>query len=264
MDKKQNEILSRIISDKTSGSSELLLKLNKFLLSNINDKDLIIGSLSLAGSKLSHFAVIKNYLNELKKLFRSDNNKAIFEFLNNYLDEENIKIKYIFSKIYRKLSSAKTILTISKSGTLLNVFKLWSKKKKDLNIIITESRPANEGKLMAKELLKIGFKVQVITDAMSGIFIPKVDAVIIGADVVLNNGNVINKTGSLALALFCKHFNKPFYVLAAKSKFVNKKRHKILKESPDRIWKYVHTNLTKTNIPFEEIDRDLITEIISA
>ena len=116
---------------------------------------------------------------------------------------------------------------------------------------------------MAKELLKCGIKVDMITDAMAGIFVPKVDAVIVGADVVLNNGNVVNKTGSLALALLCKHYKKPLYVLTAKSKFVNKKRHKLSKESSDRIWKYVHPNLTTTNIPFEEIDRRLITEIIS-
>ncbi len=116
---------------------------------------------------------------------------------------------------------------------------------------------------MAKELLKCGIKVDMITDAMAGIFVPKADAVIIGADVVLNNLNVINKTGSLALALLCKHYKKPYYVLAGKSKFVNKKRHETIEESYDKIWKYVHPNLTTTNIPFEEIDKRLITEIIS-
>ena len=116
---------------------------------------------------------------------------------------------------------------------------------------------------MAKELLKNGLKVEMITDAMTGIFVPKADAVIVGADVVLNNGNVINKTGSLALSLFCKHYKKPFYVLATKSKFVSKKRHEMSKENSDNIWKYIHPNLTTTNIPFEEIDKGLITKIIS-
>ena len=263
MNKKLKEILDKIISDKTSGSSEIITKLNKFLLSNIKEKKLIIESLSVASIKLSHFAVIKNYVNELNRLIVSDNNERVIEYLRNYENVENIIINKIFTKIYKKLSSAKTILTISKSGTLLNVIKLWHKKKKDLNIVITESRPANEGKLMAKELLKCGIKVDMITDAMAGIFVPKADAVIIGADVVLNNGNVVNKAGSLGLALLCKHYKKPFYVLSAKSKFANKKTHKISKESSDRIWKYDHPNLTTTNIPFEEIDRKLITEIIS-
>ena len=146
---------------------------------------------------------------------------------------------------------------------MINVFKLWHKKRSNLNIIITESRPANEGKLMAKELLKCDIKVNMITDAMAGIFVPKADAVIIGADAMLNNGNVTNKAGSLSLALLCRHFRIPFYVLTAKSKFVNKKQYIIKEEKPDKVWKYIDPNLTTTNIPFEEIDKRLITEIIS-
>jgi len=263
MKKRQKEILDRIISDKTSGSSEILTTLNKFLLSNITDKDLITESLYAAKEKLSHFAVIKNYINDLNKLEASDNYEFFIQYLRNYEEEEKLKIKKIFINIYKKLPSAKTILTISKSGTLIDVFKLWHKKRKNLKIILTESRPANEGKLMAKELLKCGLKVEMITDAMAGIFVPKADAVIIGADAVLKNGNVINKTGSLSLALLCKHFNKPFYVVATKSKFLNKKQYRINEESPDKVWKYSHPNLTTINIPFEEINRGFITEIIS-
>jgi len=263
MKKKQKEILDKIISDRTSGSSEILTKLNKFLLSNIKEKGLIIESLSAVSIKLSHFAVIINYIDELNMLLASDSYERFTEYLRNNEEEGKLIIKEVFTKIYKKLPSAKIILTISKSGTLVNVFKFWHKKKTNLKIIITESRPANEGKLMAKELLMCGLKVEMITDVMAGIFVPKADAVIVGADVVLYNGNVINKTGSLTLALLCKHYKKPFYVLASKSKFVNKKQHKIHEESSDNIWKYVHPNLTTTNIPFEEIDRRFITEIIS-
>jgi len=263
MNKKQNKILDRIISDRTSGSSEILTKLNKFLLSNIKEKELIIESLSAASTKLSHFAVIQNYINELNLLLSIDRYERFTEYLRNSEDEEKLKFKEIFSKIYKKLAAAKTILTISKSGTLINVIKLWHKKSMNIKIIITESRPGNEGKLMAKELLRNGLQVEMISDSMAGIFVPKTDAVIVGADALLNNGNVINKTGSLTLALLCKHYKKPFYVLAAKSKFVNKKRYKINEEDSENIWKYVHPNLTTTNIPFEEIDRRFITEIIS-
>jgi len=263
MNKKQKEILAKIISDKTSGSSEILTNLNKFLLSNIKDKGLITESISAVSPKLPHFAIIGNYINELNLLLASAKFESVTEYLRNFKDDDKLIINKIFAKIYTKLPSAKTILTISKSGTLLNVLKLWHKNRTNLKIIITESRPANEGKLMAKELLKCGIKVDMITDAMAGIFVPKADAVLVGADAVLNNGNVINKTGSVALALLCIHYRIPFYVLAAKSKFVNKKRYKISEERSDNIWKYVHPNLKTINIPFEEIDKGLITEIIS-
>ena len=263
MNKKRKEILNKILSDKTSGSSEILTNLNKFLLSNINNKGLITESISAVSTELSHFAIIDNYINELNILLTSANYEKLTEYLRKFEDDEKLVIKEIFTNIYKKLPSAKTILTISKSGTLINVLKLWHKNRTNLKIIITEARPAYEGKLMAKELLKCGIKVDMITDAMAGIFVPKTDAVIVGADAVLNNGNVINKTGSLALALLCKHYKIPFYVLSAKSKFVNKKRFKIIEESSDKIWKYVHPNLRTINIPFEEIEKELITEIIS-
>ncbi len=259
----QREILKNILSNKTSGSSEILSMLNTFLLSNRSNRKLIQDSVLMVQSKLSHFAVINNYLNKISEILKLKNTDLLEQYLINFKSEENLQFKIIFDKIFNKLQSAKSILTISRSGTLINVFKLWHKRNRNLKLIITESRPASEGKLMAKELLKTGLKIELITEAMSGIFIPKSDAVIIGADAVLKNGNVINKSGSLSLAVLCKYYKKPFYVLTTKSKFVNRNRYKIIEELPDTVWKFSHPNLRTINIPFEEIDRKLITEIIS-
>ena len=88
MNKKQKEILNKILSDRTSGSSEILTKFNKFLLSNIQDKVLIIESLSSAGTRLSHFAAIKNYVDELNMSFSSDGYERLTEYLKNYKKEE--------------------------------------------------------------------------------------------------------------------------------------------------------------------------------
>ncbi len=259
----QREILKNILSNKTSGSSEILSMLNNYFLSNISNRKLFNNSILMVQSKLSHFAAIDNYLNKLSGILKLKKADLLEEYLVNFKFEGNSQFKIIFDKIFNKLPSAKSILTISKSGTLINIFKMWHKRKSNLKLTITESRPANEGKLMAKELLKTGLKVELITEAMSGIFIPKTDAVIIGADAVLKNGNVINKSGSLSLAVLCKYYKKPFYVLTTKSKFVNRNSYKTSEESPDLIWKFAHPNLRAINIPFEEIYKKLITEIIS-
>lgn len=263
MNSKQREILTKILSNKTSGSSEILSMLNTYLLHNISNRKLFHDTIRMVQSKFSHFAAINNYLNKLTGMLELKNGDLLEEYLINFKTEENLQFKIIFDNIFNKLPSAKSILTISKSGTLINIFKLWHKRKSNLKLIITESRPANEGKLMVKELLKTGLKIELITEAMSGIFIPKSDAVIIGADAVLKNGNVINKSGSLFLAVLCKYYKKPFYVLTTKSKFVNRNRYKISEELSDTVWKFAHPNLRTINIPFEEIDRKLITEIIS-
>ena len=82
--------------------------------------------------------------------------------IRSYYEFENI-----FRNLLKEMPKAKDILTMSRSATLIRVFKLWKKQKRNLNLIIAESRPANEGKSMAKELLNAGIKVELITDAMT-------------------------------------------------------------------------------------------------
>ena len=45
----------------------------------------------------------------------------------------------------------------------------------------------NEGKLFAKELLNLGIKVEFISDAMTALYVPQVDAALVGADEILKN-----------------------------------------------------------------------------
>jgi translation initiation factor 2B subunit (eIF-2B alpha/beta/delta family) len=98
---------------------------------------------------------------------------------------------------------------------------------------------------------------------MVSLFIHKADAVIIGADKILRNGNVINKVGSLATAILCKYYKKPFYVIATRNKFTNEKRLKSGEKDYKEIWNFTHPKLKITNIYFEEIDRRLIIKIIT-
>lgn len=263
MNKTQRKTLNRILSDNTSGSTEILHSLNKFLLKNGSDKKLISTSVSEAKRILEKFAAVTNYLNEIKKILKNQDYANLKKYLSEFESSEKLKNEKIFNKIYNKIPNTNSILTISKSGTLLNVFKLWHKKKRSLKIVVLESRPAKEGKFMAKELLKTGIKVEFITDAMAALLIPTVDVVIIGADQILKNRNVVNKTGSLSLALFCKYFSKPIYVLADKSKCTNRINYRGESDSSESVWKYIHPKLKINNILFEEIKNSLITEIIT-
>ena len=263
MNKKQKEILNKILSDRTSGSYEILLKLNKLILSEKNDKKFIYETIAKSKTKLSHFAAINDYFDKIENLLKKENLNDLHNYLTGIASSESLKFDIILKKISKKLLGANLILTISKSGTLINIFKMWHEKNKNLKLVICESRPSNEGKLMAKELLNAGIKVTMITDAMAGIFLPKIDAVLTGADAILKNGNVINKVGSMSLALLCKHFKKPFYVITTRSKYVKNNKLRINGDLPDPVWKFRHKNLTTTNILFEEVDKNLITEIIT-
>ena len=254
--------LKKILNDKLHGSSELAAKLNDYLFSIRNNPAQIKTSITLAQKKLGHFEIINSYLKELDRILREKNKTELINFLTNYSKKEDKKIESIFSKIYPVVKYIECVITLSRSKTVIEVLKLWYKKNKKLKVVICESRPKYEGRLMALDLVKAGIKVELITDAMMGIHVPKIDAAVIGTDSVLKNGNVINKVGSKALALFCREYKKPFYVVTTRSKYSNKNIFISKKENPKEVWDK-HKNLKVSNIYFEEIEKKFITKIFT-
>jgi translation initiation factor eIF-2B subunit delta len=223
----------------------------------------IIKAVKLAKAKLGHFEAINTYLTKLESILMKEDKKALMNFLSEHSKQEADKIEIIFNKIYPYLKNLQSVITLSRSGTVLEILKLWHKKNKKIKVVICESRPMLEGRLMATELTAKGIKVELITDAMMSIFINKVEAAIIGADAVLKNGNVVNKSGSKALAVLCNEVNKPFYVVTSKSKFSKKIIFKPRKENPKEILDKKIKYLSVSNIYFEEIVKKLITKIFT-
>ena len=259
----QRNKLNTILTDKISGSSEIVDKINTFFRANINHLEIIKESVPILIKHLSHFAAVNTYLKQIKKIIKLDDQQMINDFLTSFADAEKNQFEILFDKLYKKTKQINSIITISKSGTLKEVLKLWKQKNKNLKVVICESRPANEGKLFAKELLKFGIKVELISDAMTALYVPQVDAALIGADEILKNENVINKVGSKALALLCKENKKSFYVVTTKSKFSRRTKFSAKKADPSKLWNYKSEGLTVSNIYFEEIEKKLITKIIT-
>ncbi len=261
MNQKQRTALNKILNDKTSGSSELLFKINQLLFDSLPDINTINEIVRKINKELSHFTILDNYFRELKRVLNKNDKKLLEKFIISNSNDHD-KYKIIAGKFQKAIQRYKNIITISRSGTFLNVITLADTKRK-IEITVLESRPENEGRLTAKELLIKGFKVKVITDAMMAFAVKNTDAVIVGADSILKNGNVVNKSGSLPLAILCKKYRKPFYVVATKLKFTSKRYFKPVKEKPEVIWDYKNRKLTVENFPFEEIDKSLITSIIT-
>jgi len=93
--------------------------------------------------------------------------------------------------------------------------------------------------------------------------LPEADAAIIGTDVILKNGNVVNKVGSKSLALLCKEFNKPFYVVSTRSKKSTRINFKQIEENPDEIWNKKMKHLSTLNIYFEVVEKKYISRIFT-
>jgi translation initiation factor 2B subunit (eIF-2B alpha/beta/delta family) len=263
MTKIQNSRLKDIFNNKTLGSSELVQQLNQYFLSNINNMSGFGEIVDLIKKKLGHFKIVNSYLKELEHKIKKGDDLELIKFLQNYTQSESNKTDIIFKKIYPYLKDKNKVLTLSRSGTVLDILKLWKQENKKLEVIVCESRPKYEGSFMAKDLAKFGIRVKLITDAMMGLIVPKIDVAIIGADIILNNGNAVNKVGSAPLALLCREYKKPFYVVSTKSKKSRKKIFKPKQENPEEILKNKIKNLSASNIYFEEIDRKFITKIIT-
>ena len=108
------------------------------------------------------------------------------------------------------LGPGRTVLTHSLSSTVVETCRLL--KDAGLRMIITESRPLEEGRQLAERLAAWNAPTTYITDAQMGLFVAQADAVLVGADSVLADGTVINKAGTYPLALAARDQGVPFYV----------------------------------------------------
>ena len=102
-------------------------------------------------------------------------------------------------------------------GTALGVIRSIKSKLGDINVFATETRPLLQGaRLTAWELTKDDIQVTLITDSMCGALMQtrEIDAVIVGADRITANGDVVNKIGTYTVSVLAKENSIPFYVAA--------------------------------------------------
>ncbi len=253
------EELAEILKDNTSGSKELLLKLNNYFLSfpNTITPDLLLK----LRKEFNQFSTIENYIEKLHSLVISG--ESPIEFLKEINYRESKLPEILISKLKPYLEGKRKIITLSNSKTLTDVFLLMKERNFDFEITVSESRPANEGLVMAQKLADAGIKVTLITDAMLGTATKSADIGIIGADKILKDNSVVNKTGSFTLAVVLKYLSKPLIVLADKSKISNETSFTPKLYPPEEITKIQKSMMYVTNYYFERVDETLITTILT-
>ena len=106
-------------------------------------------------------------------------------------------------------------------GTALGVVRAAWEQGKKIKVIADETRPLLQGaRLTAYELKRDGIPVTIATDNMVGYLMQNgmVNKVVVGADRIVQDA-VVNKIGTLTVAIIAKEYNIPFYVAAPKSTF---------------------------------------------
>lgn len=105
-------------------------------------------------------------------------------------------------------------------GTALGIIFTAKQQGKDVFVYAEETRPLLQGsRLTVYELEENEIEHELVIDSMGANLMKEqmVDCVIVGADRIAPNGDVVNKVGSYSLAVNCAYHKIPFYVAAPSS-----------------------------------------------
>ena len=157
-----------------------------------------------------------------------------------------------------------TIMTHSASATVLRAFLTARQTGKQFEVICTESRPMREGVKLAESLSRAGIPVKLIVDAATFSQLAEVQLIFVGADSVSPAG-LVNKSGTLGLALAAAMQNVDLYALCGSEKFLPqdyslppeplKNPHEILAEPVE--------NVTVLNYYFDQTPLNYLHGLIS-
>ena len=117
------------------------------------------------------------------------------------------------------IASGDTIMTHSYSSTVIEALKKAFTRYGNIEVIATRSGPGRTGERIAQQLGLYGIPVTFIDDTAVGLYISKVNKVLVGADRICADGKIINGIGTYQLALAAERASLPFYVLCETLKF---------------------------------------------
>ncbi len=166
------------------------------------------------GSELND--LVENFATEqMKKLY--DDNLAMAK-----LAATELHSKFGDKKLRLMTLCNTGFLACGPMGTALGVIEHYHSSGRVEHVYASETRPYLQGgRLTAYELSVSGIAHSVsVEGAFSYLMRNKlIDAIFIGADRIVSNGDTANKIGSSTLAIVAKHYGVPFYVVAPTSSF---------------------------------------------
>jgi ribose 1,5-bisphosphate isomerase len=154
-----------------------------------------------------------------------------------------------------RIHDGSVVFTHCHSSTVTRLLAKAKANGKNIKVVCTETRPAFQGRITANELVKLGFETTLIVDSAARTFIRNVDMVIVGADAITSEGNVVNKIGSSAIAVLANEARVPFYVVSELLKFdpetLNGECEKIEQRNPTEVWNEAPPKLIVRNPAFD-------------
>lgn len=160
------------------------------------------------------------------------------------------------------LEGVSSVITVSYSSDVYEALVAAGRGISDLEVTVCESRPLREGVQMARDLTKAGVRAVVVADAAAPGLVAEADAVLTGADAVLRTGSLVNKIGTLGLALAAREYGVPFRPLLEVLK-VEREGHTRPWEPEDRPSEELVRNVTARNYYFERVGLDFLEAVVT-
>ena len=155
----------------------------------------------------------------------------------------------------RRIRDGMLIFTHCHSSTVTRMIAKAKADGKNFSVICTETRPAFQGRITAREMVELGVQTMFIVDSAARSYMGDVDLVVVGADAITSEGNVVNKVGTSSIAVLANEARKPFYVVSELLKFdpetVYGAYERIEQRNPSEVWKEAPEKLSVRNPAFD-------------
>ena len=155
-----------------------------------------------------------------------------------------------------------TIGTVSCSSTVREAI-LAQPRPSDGRVICLESRPMQEGQILAAALAEQGVPVTYAVDSAAASVMAECDVVLLGADSIGDLG-VVNKIGSMSLAEAAHRSDVPVYVVTDETKILPPRFPQHLEDDrpADEVWR-APRGIEVWNRYFEAVPLDLVTSVVT-
>ncbi len=249
-----NEVVSAVCADRTSGSTELAQR----LLARIAQGGFSADELEEARRKVlaAHpdMAVLRRLFSVLERTPFEGVPTAAGEFLSSL----RAAPERIARHLAEALPSGARLMLYSRSGTVERCVLAAHRWGKVGSVVLSEARPDLEGKALAEDLAAHGIPTTLTVDCALGCFVDGVDVVLVGADAVTPE-YIVNKVGTLQLALLANYAGKRILCLASVLKFVESLA---VKKSASPPWRKLPEGV-KPDVPlFERVPLALLSAVV--
>ena len=155
----------------------------------------------------------------------------------------------------KRIRDGMLVFTHCHSSTVTRMIAKAKADGKSFSVICTETRPAFQGRITAREMVELGVQTMFIVDSAARSYMGDVDLVVVGADAITSEGNVVNKIGTSSIAVLANEARKPFYVVSELLKFdpetLNGAYERIEQRNPSEVWNEAPEKLSVRNPAFD-------------